>query len=567
MDSTAGPSPTDHLEPTAVAQSGAGLTPFDLQQVTLTRREHIELRHQLSSYRTLHGKAVSRMQRMQRTHDREIGVSRSRIAQLEAELDAAKAQIRDLRQRVFGSKTEHSRWVHVKTDGEPAAPTRPRGQQRGAAGHGRRRLESLPTREEHRVLGTQCCTDCGRPFQEIAGTHDAEVLEIEVKAYRRVVRRHRYRPACACGCGPGVVSAKLAPQLIPRGKLGVSIWVEALLSKYLYGQPTHRLLQDWADQGLEVAQGTLTDGLRCLAPMFAPLAQACLEELRKASHWHADETRWEVFEEREGKIGHRWYLWVFSSETVVSFVLDPSRSATVPLSALKGVGPGVLSVDRYAAYRKFARRTPGVELAICWAHQRRDFLRVANDHPRLWDWAMGWVGQIGQVYRLHAERRARAGDPADEAFVETDTKLRERLAAMRAQCDLELVDPQIAKPAAHVLRALSLYWPGLVRFVDHPLIGLDNNAAERLLRPAVVGRKNYYGSGSECSGALAATLMGLFATVRKWGLNPRTWLTRYLQACCEAGGRAPEQFDRFLPWTMSEAESAVMRAGPTIDTS
>jgi len=212
------------------------------------------------------------------------------------------------------------------------------------------------------------------------------------------------------------------------------------------------MLQDWADQGLEVAQGTLTDGLRCLAPMFAPLAQACLEELRKASHWHA-------------------------------------------------------------------------------------------------------------------ERRARAGDPADEAFVETDTKLRERLAAMRAQCDLELADRQLAKPAAHVLRALSLYWPGLVRFVDHPLIDLDNNAAERLLRPAVVGRKNYYGSGSECSGALAATLMGLFATVRKWGLNPRTWLTRYLQACCEAGGRAPEQLDRFLPWTMSEAESAVMRAGPTIDTS
>jgi len=94
------------------------------------------------------------MQRMQRAHDSEIGAARSRIAQLEGELDAAKAQIRDLRQRVFGSKTEHSRWVHVESDGGPAAPARPRGQQRGAAGHGRRRLESLPAREEHRVLGT-----------------------------------------------------------------------------------------------------------------------------------------------------------------------------------------------------------------------------------------------------------------------------------------------------------------------------------------------------------------------------------------------------------------------------
>lgn len=541
--------------------------PFDLEFVTLSKREHIELRQQASQFRSLHKRAVTRMQSMQCRHDREMAKAREQQAQLKAALVAAQAQIRDLRQRVFGAKTEQSRSINAT--GQVVAPKtarRARGQQRGRPGHGRTRLDWLPARQEHLRLQEAVCPGCGLPMQEITGTQDAEVLEIEVKAYRRVVRRHRYRPACDCGCTPGLVMPSVPAALIERGKLGVSIWVEALLSKFLYGQPTRRLLQDWADQGLVIAQGTLTDGLHTLLPLLKPLAEASLVQLRRSAHWHADETRWEVFEEREGKIGHRWYLWVFKSEQVVCFVLDPSRSASVPMAALDGAA-GVLSVDRYASYRKFARQTPGMHLAICWAHQRRDFLRVANDHPGLWAWAMGWVQQIGQLYRLHAQRREHAGDMVSEGFVESDTRLRALLAAMSTQCDTELSDAQLAEAARKVLRTLRSYWPGLVRFLDHPFIDLDNNAAERALRPAVAGRKNYYGSGSQWSGELAATMLGVFATVRLWGINPRIWLRHYLQACVDCAGRPPADLSSFLPWTMDAERLAAMRARTTFDSS
>jgi transposase len=142
----------------------------------------------------------------------------------------------------------------------------------------------------------------------------------------------------------------------------LSTWVQALFSKFVCG----RLLQDWNDQGLHISQGTLTDGLRCLLPMFAPLVEAGLAQLRSGSHWHADETRREVYKELDGKVGHRWYLWVFKSATVVCFVLDPSRSSKVPGATLQGVSQGILSVGRYAAYRNFARQAPGVSLSICW---------------------------------------------------------------------------------------------------------------------------------------------------------------------------------------------------------
>lgn len=552
--------------PEAVSPSSK---PFDREWVTLTKREHIELLIQAKQWKSLHERAVRRLEFADKRHRFELAQARQREDCLKAELETALAQIRDLRQRVFGAKTEQSSAINALAPSS-AAVVRRRGQQRGGRGHGRTRLARLPARVQE--LTTQaCCPRCGLGLREFAGTQDAEVLEIEVKAYRRVIRRHRYRPMCSCGCLPGIVTAPAPAQLIARGKLGVSIWVEVLLSKFVYGQPSSRLLQDWDDQGLHIAQGTLTDGLRRLLPLFAPLAEAGLAHLRAQSHWHADETRWEVFEELEGKVGHRWYLWVFKSATVVCFVLDPSRSARVPGAALQGVSRGILSVDRYSAYGKFARQHPGVNLAICWAHQRRDFLRLANDHPALWDWAMGWVEQIARLYRLQALRRRHYDDATDQAaFMDSDGQLRELVATMDQRCRSAVADPQTPEPARKVLRTMRAYWPGLVVFLEHPWLDLDNNAAERALRPAVVGRKNFYGSGSQWSGQLAATMMSLLNTVRLWGLNPRLWLAAYLQACAQAGGRAPDDCARFVPWQMDERQLAALRetvGAATIDSS
>jgi hypothetical protein len=65
------------------------------------------------------------------------------------------------------------------------------------------------------------------------------------------------------------------------------------------------------------------------APLFEPLDQALLSKLRSEPHWHADETRWAMFVQVHGKVGHRWYLWVFHSRSVIHYGLDESRSAEV----------------------------------------------------------------------------------------------------------------------------------------------------------------------------------------------------------------------------------------------
>jgi len=68
---------------------------------------------------------------------------------------------------------------------------------------------------------------------------------------------------------------------------------------------------------------------------------------------------------------------------------------------------GVISCDRHSAYKKFARLHPCIVLSFCWAHQRRDVLNLANEHPTLAAWAMQWVDRIAQLFDLY-EQRSRA---------------------------------------------------------------------------------------------------------------------------------------------------------------
>ena len=563
------------------AIGGASTAPFAEVYVRLTKLEHIHLVMEARSWKSLHQRAVGRLQQLQDSTRRfvvQLGehaeqreavwhatlalaqeASKQREAVLLTELDLAHAKVRDLQQRLFGRKSERSKG---SSELRPQAGVKPasRGQRCGAPGHGRKMLAHLPERIETVGLDSPQCPACGQALADFPGTEDSEVLEIEVKAYRRLIRRRRYRPSCQCGCMPGIVSAPAPCRLIERGKFGISVWAGVLLDKYLYGRPSHRLLQDLGHHGLDMSPGTLTGALHTIAPMFAPAVDAMLAKLRSEQHWHADETRWAVFVPVDGKRGYRWYLWVYHSASVVHYVLDASRSAQVVEDELGEVACGIISCDRYSAYKKFARLHPKFLLAFCWAHQRRDFLELANAHPQLLAWATTWVDAIAQIYRRNDRRLSHPmGSPQ---YAEHDIALRRALQDMTEERAGALSQATLAEPALKVLRSMDRHWAGLLVFVDHPAVPMDNNIAERAHRTPVVGRKNFYGSGSLWSGQLAAAMYTLLMTVKLHKINPRTWLLAYLQACCDAGNRAPSDIRAFLPWAMTAPELAVMRACP-----
>jgi transposase len=501
------------------------------------KRENLELRCERGYWQGQHRRAVEREEK------------------LKEGMEQLKGRIQYLETQLWGRKSEKGRKGSESLGKDGSEETkRRRGHQVGVPGHARRVYEHLPVVEEVYDLNAEekRCPRCGLSVKEFPGTEDSEELEIEVKAYRRRIRRKRYKPGCQCNLLPGIITAKGPSKLIPKSRLGISVWAMILLEKYLYQRPISRLLESLKVYGIAIPQGTVGDGLRRLLPLFEPVQKAIREKSRQEKCWHADETGWRVFELPEGKLNHRWYLWVFVSPSAVVYILDPSRSARVLQEHLGDVEEGILCVDRYAAYKSFAKTKSGIILAFCWTHQRRDFLKVGCSWPTLEPWAQEWVERIGRVFHLNHKRMSHKRD--SEGFVEADGELRKAIQEMEQSRDREMSQKKMDAECVSVLGSLKNHWEGLKVFLDHPHIPMDNSEAERKMRGPAVGRKNYYGCGSIWSAHLTASLFSVFQTLLKWGINPRAWLLEYLKTCAGSGGVPPGDISSFIPWEISEGQ-------------
>jgi transposase len=198
---------------------------------------------------------------------------------LKQEIALKDAKIKDLQNRLFGKKSEKGSARKSEKAPGKCPSKRKRGQQPGSRGHGRTSRPNLPVVGEQSDLAEdkQCCPICGLPYgRNPALDEHSDVIEVEVKAHIRRIRRPAYtrNPGCTCAGTPAILTAPPPPRLIPRSPYGVSFWVEALLSKYLYGQPSNRYLQDLSDLGVVVSPGTLAGSLQALAPLFDPIVEA-----------------------------------------------------------------------------------------------------------------------------------------------------------------------------------------------------------------------------------------------------------------------------------------------------
>jgi transposase len=418
----------------------------------------------------------------------------------------------------------------------------------------------LPVVEEVREVppDQRHCPVCGTPYGEFPGAEESQIVEVHIQAPMRRIKRKRYHKGCQCPGVRGMLTAPPAPRVLPKTSLGVSVWTEVLLDKYLYARPTHRLCEELRHQGVPLAQGTLTDGLRRLAPLFAPVMRALHDRQMSEEVFQSDETRWAVFEEVAGKHGHRWYLWVIRSASVVYYQMAASRGAIVPQGHFAGLQAleVVVVCDRYTAYKCLAKSRDGVLLAFCWAHVRRDFLDAAHSWPEWSAWMLAWVEDIRELYRLNTARLAvwDAARPLlsqSQEFTDCQHELENKLTQMKTRCDEQLQEQGGPGVQRKVLTSLQKHWAGLRVFVEHPQVPMDNNAAERALRNPVTGRKHYYGSGRVWSAQLAAAMFTVLQTVLLGGLNPRHWLQAFLQACADHGGVPPADLSEFLPWTIS----------------
>lgn len=492
----------------------------------------------------------------------------SAIEEMQDEIRTKDAIIEELKQllanrnsTIFASSSEKSQY-RFKEGGEEETldeengddcgkqdeTNKKRGALPGHKGHGRVIPDNLPSVNIIHELSAEdsTCAICGKAYRKTTLKEISTEIDIKVKIVKKVHERVTYAKECDCEeCAELIVASK-PEQIIPKSIFSNSSWIHFLVMKYLFQIPINRQLEYLSMSGYAAVPGTIIGGFKKLCIFLEALYLKFVEISRTESHWHADETRWLVFEDKPDKKNHRWWLWTFVSDKVVTFVLDPSRSSKVPDKYFGEEAEGIVNVDRYAAYNILKDR---MKKALCWYHLRRDFIKAMEASKDLADWSEKWITIINEVEKINNRRIEFKSE--EEKYVDAQKELDTKLQEVFEKCDTELKNQSLKKRQATILNSLKRNWDGYIVFASNSDIPMHNNIAENALRDGALGRKNYYGSHSEWSGMLTAYCMSVFQTVDKHKLNVFSYMEYYFDSCAKIGG-VPKNLDEFLPWNISE---------------
>jgi len=523
-------------------------------EIVQLQKELFEARYDASFYRSHYENGIVIRERMQYKHDAALLILKKKhkedVAGLEEKIKNLEAKVKLRERQLFGKKTEKG--PSKSESDKKNKPQRKRGQQEGKKSPAKREYPHLPI--VHEILGIpedeRACPCCNALYRDMNSTEESDVIEVEVEAHIRKIKRKKYRKTCCCPSQPIIITAPQISKVLSKSHLGNSVWVHFLMQKYWHGHPLYRTIQALDSHGLSVPSGTVVGGFMRLLGLFRGIYQKILDKSLQDKHWHADETGWKVFEALEGKANNRWFLWIFRSMSTAVFVLDPSRATKVVERFFGKTSSGIISCDRYRAYFCFVSKSnERFLIAYCWVHVRRDFLSIAKDWPIYGTWATDWVLEIRNLYHLNNLRNAET--KGSLKFQERQKNLEEAISAFKNKADSQLENKSLGEPCRKALESLNRHWQGLITFINHPEVPMDNNAAERGLRGGAVGRKNYYGSGSLESAEFTAIMFTIIQTLLIWGINPQAWFTQFFDFI---GSDWSKALDNWLPWNMSSEQ-------------
>ena len=94
-------------------------------------------------------------------------------------------------------------------------------------------------------------------------------------------------------------------------------------------------------------------------------------------------------------------------------------------------------------------------------------------------------------------------------------------------------------------------WPSFTAFLDDGRICLTNNAAERMIRPLTLGRRNWTFAGSDRGGERAAAIYTLLQTAKLNGVDPQAWLADVLSRIADT---PTSRLVDLLPWNWKRVQ-------------
>jgi len=464
-----------------------------------------------------------------------------RIAKLEHQLAGH-------RRHRFGSKSETMDQLQLRLEEEEIAVAQPEPPTQREAVEPKARPKrkplpaGLPRNEEVLSPGEACA--CGGKLR-LLGEDITE--ELEYLPGRFVVNRI-VRPRMACRSCEKIVQAPLPSRPIERGRPGPGLLAHVLVSKYADHLPLYRQSGIYEREGIDLDRSTLADWVGKSTALLEPLADAIGRHVLAGQAIFADDTPLKMQAKVKCKTARIWtYVrderpWDSQAPPAAWYRFSTDRKGAHPADHL-GSFEGWMHADGYAGFNELYGGGVIREVA-CMAHIRRKFVDLFQSEASVI--AEEAIRRIAQLYAV--EKDARGLTPEERA------RLREAHAQpilddletwLGAQLPKISGKSELAKAIRYALTRMKKLRP----YLDHGFLEIDNNTAERAMKPVAIGRKNYLFVGSEGGGKAAAIAYTLIETAKLNGVDPQAWLTEVLNRIAD---HKITRLDELLPWRYAQ---------------
>ncbi len=331
----------------------------------------------------------------------------------------------------------------------------------------------------------------------------------------------RYKYALPENSEGGIRTAPLPESLLTRCQADESFLADVLTKKFADHLPLYRISEILGREGIGISRQILCQWVIRCGKALRPLYEEMNRRVLLSGNVFIDESPLDMLAPGKGKV-HQAYMWVMvgGMETnpayrVYHFRTD--RKHENALQLLKGY-QGVLHSDNYGAYQKAAKQE--IVWCPCWAHIRRKFIEAESGDPAFRKWVLRKIRYLYMLERVAwnrtEEERLRIRQDKEGPIID------ELIEGIKRR----LTDGKIL-PKSNFRTALGYFLslvPYLKNYLKHPYARLDNNIAERAIRPLAIGRKNWLFVGNEEGGEASAVILSLVQTCRGLSINPREYL-------------------------------------------
>ena len=429
----------------------------------------------------------------------------------------------------------------------------------------RPRVSDATPRERRELDPGTCCPDCGGDLR-VVGEDVSELLDM-IAAQMKVIQIARIKKSCR-RCEK-MVQVPAPSRPIPGSMAGPNLLAHILVSKFDGHLPLYRQHEIFTRMGADIPESTLVGWCGRAMKTLQPLVERIEADVMGSDLLHADDTPIRVLDRslrdkglgKGVKKGRIWaYVrdqrpWAGSAPPGAIYYFAPDWKEDHVLRHLSE-GRGILQADGYKGYAKLYAPEPDgttrFREAACWAHLRRDFHDVWTSTKS--EIAREALDRIGAFYDIE---RDIAGQPADVRLAARQKLSRPKVEAFFAWSEQQLLRIPGKGDLAKAFRyGLSRQTPFCL-FLEDGRVAIDNNPAERALRPIGIGRKNWLFAGADTGAETLARAMTIIETAKLNGLDPQAYLADILDRIHD---HKINRLDDLLPWNWVPVETTQSKA-------